>query len=100
MIADNWTSPSKCRIWLVVGIALLFFAVALNGEAGEAKQKKHPAAKAKSAAKKTKPEEKGAKLDKAAKSYDIVFEEFKLKNGLRVLLAEDHRAPTFSIAMT
>jgi predicted Zn-dependent peptidase len=33
-------------------------------------------------------------------SYDIVFKEFRLKNGLRVLLAEDHTAPTYSITMT
>jgi zinc protease len=33
-------------------------------------------------------------------NYDIEFKEFKLKNGLRVLLAEDHRAPTFSICVT
>ena len=32
--------------------------------------------------------------------YDIAFREFKLKNGLRVLLAEDHRAPTYSICVT
>ena len=33
-------------------------------------------------------------------SYDIAFSEFKLKNGLRVLLAEDPSAPTFSICVT
>jgi predicted Zn-dependent peptidase len=32
--------------------------------------------------------------------YDVLFKEFQLKNGLRVLIAEDHRAPTFSIAVT
>ncbi len=32
--------------------------------------------------------------------YDIQFKEFRLKNGLRVLLAEDHRAPTYSICVT
>jgi zinc protease len=35
-----------------------------------------------------------------ADAYDIEFKEFKLKNGLRVLLAEDHRAPTYSMAVT
>ena len=34
------------------------------------------------------------------KSYEIAFKEFKLKNGLRVLLAEDHSAPTYSICVT
>ena len=33
-------------------------------------------------------------------NYDIVFKEFRLENGLRVLLAEDHRAPTYSITVT
>lgn len=106
MIGKGWRLVSGCRTWVVVGVALLFLAAALNGEAGEAKAKKRPVPQAKAAAKKTKPvvkaatSDKVAKSDKAAKSYDIVFAEFKLKNGLRVLLAEDHHAPTFSIAMT
>ena len=32
--------------------------------------------------------------------YKIEFQEVKLKNGLRVLLAEDHHAPTYSISVT
>ena len=48
----------------------------------------------------SKPNRRQKHASAAAKSYDIVFDEFKLKNGLRVLLAEDHRAPTFSICMT
>jgi zinc protease len=31
---------------------------------------------------------------------DVRFSEFRLKNGLRVLLSEDHHAPTYSICMT
>jgi zinc protease len=34
------------------------------------------------------------------KSYAVEFKEFHLKNGLRVLLAEDHSAPTYSICVT
>ncbi|HEY3165606.1 MAG TPA: insulinase family protein, partial [Candidatus Binatia bacterium] len=41
-----------------------------------------------------------AKPQQPDKSFNIDFKEFKLKNGLRVLLAEDHRAPTFSICVT
>jgi zinc protease len=41
-----------------------------------------------------------AKSPQHDKSFDIDFKEFKLKNGLRVLLAEDHRAPTYSICVT
>jgi zinc protease len=35
-----------------------------------------------------------------AERFDITFTEHKLKNGLRVILAEDHSAPTFSICVT
>jgi zinc protease len=34
------------------------------------------------------------------RSYDVLFREFTLKNGLRVILSEDHSAPTFSICVT
>ncbi|HEX7229977.1 MAG TPA: pitrilysin family protein [Candidatus Binatia bacterium] len=34
------------------------------------------------------------------KGYTVEFKEFRLKNGLRVLLAEDHSAPTYSICVT
>ncbi len=32
--------------------------------------------------------------------FSIPFKEFKLKNGLRVILSEDHSAPTYSICVT
>ncbi len=34
------------------------------------------------------------------KKVTIAFQEFKLKNGLRVIVSEDHTAPTYSICMT
>jgi predicted Zn-dependent peptidase len=37
---------------------------------------------------------------RSGKTFDIAFKEFKLKNGLRVILAEDHSAPTYSICVT
>src|SRR5262249_37626442 len=37
---------------------------------------------------------------KSTKLFDVVFKEFKLNNGLRVILAEDHSAPTYSICVT
>ena len=40
------------------------------------------------------------KLDGPAKAIEIPFREFKLKNGLRVILSEDHAAPTTSISVT
>jgi predicted Zn-dependent peptidase len=39
-------------------------------------------------------------LEQPAKSFDVAFKEYKLKNGLRVILVEDHNAPTFSICVT
>jgi zinc protease len=36
----------------------------------------------------------------STRSFDIAFKEFRLKNGLRVILAEDHNAPTYSINVT
>ncbi len=38
--------------------------------------------------------------ERAVRSFDVAFKEFKLKNGLRVILAEDHSAPTYSICVT
>ncbi len=35
-----------------------------------------------------------------AGAQSVNFKEYKLKNGLRVILAEDHSAPTYSIAVT
>ena len=103
MSATGWSGILNYRAWAATAIALLFLAAAWPGEAGEAKAKKRAAPKAKAAAKKAKADDKTTKADKpdkAAKSYDIDFKEFKLKNGLRALLAEDYHAPTFSIAMT
>jgi len=99
MIAKSRRIVSSRRTWAALWIAPLFLAGALNAEAATATPNKRRAPAAKSAAaKQTKPAVKAEST--AAKSYDIVFDEFKLKNGLRVLLAEDHRAPTFSICMT
>jgi zinc protease len=36
----------------------------------------------------------------SAAAPSIPFKEYKLKNGLRVILSEDHSAPTYSIAVT
>jgi zinc protease len=36
----------------------------------------------------------------AARSIRLPFKDVKLKNGLRVILAEDHAAPTYSISVT
>jgi len=35
-----------------------------------------------------------------SQSFELDFKQYKLKNGLKVILAEDHSAPTFSICVT
>jgi zinc protease len=83
---------------LTGGLVAFFMATTLDIQAAPAKAAKRKSPAAKSAqtanATQTKPS------TEPAKSYDIEFKEFKLKNGLRVLLAEDHRAPTYSICLT
>src|SRR5499426_2498780 len=37
---------------------------------------------------------------KSTKLFAVVFTEFTSNNGLRVILAEDHSAPTYSICVT
>jgi predicted Zn-dependent peptidase len=86
---------------IAAGLALVFLLSAVNLDAAEAKQSKRRNPPAKSVpASKAKKAEPAAASSRAAKSFDIDYKEFKLKNGLRVLLAEDHRAPTFSICVT
>jgi predicted Zn-dependent peptidase len=74
--------------WLVAGLIVPPFTVDL--------------AQSKNAKRRAQPPKTMAAAKKAQRpnSYDLVFKEFKLENGLRVLLAEDHSAPTFSICVT
>lgn len=44
--------------------------------------------------------ESGQTAVNATKSFDVAFKEVKLNNGLRVILAADHSAPTYSICVT
>lgn len=80
----------------LLALVLMLSAIKLDG--AEKKPRK-PAAKPAPSAKVKKPAAPAAS-SRTAKSFDIDFKEFTLKNGLRVLLAEDHSAPTFSICVT
>lgn len=83
---------------LAAGFAAFIVAVAVEMHAASSKTAKQRNQTTKSSQTvKTKETAKSAPADK---SFDIDFKEFKLKNGLRVLLAEDHRAPTYSICVT
>jgi hypothetical protein len=84
LIAKGWRFIFRRRAWLAVGIALLVSASAFDAETAETKPTKRRAPNVKAAAKTTKVAEKAPN---ASKSYDIDFKEFKLNNGLRVLLA-------------
>jgi predicted Zn-dependent peptidase len=88
----------RARKLMIAVLALIFSLGAIDLDGAETKRRK-PAAKAAPASKAKKAEAPVA-ASRAAKSFDIDFKEFTLKNGLRVLLAEDHRAPTFSICVT
>jgi predicted Zn-dependent peptidase len=86
------------RVLLATGsIALLLVSAVIEAQTKADKRRKPPAKSAEAAKVKPTQTAKGAHL---AKSFDIAFKEFKLANGLRVLLAEDHSAPTYSISMT
>ncbi|MGE5220384.1 MAG: M16 family metallopeptidase [Chloroflexota bacterium] len=80
--------PALPTAWLVAGLVVT--PLAIDAAQSKYTRRRKPTAKAALAAK---PAQKPG-------SYDVEFREFKLKNGLRVLLAEDHRAPTYSICVT
>jgi zinc protease len=82
---------------LAAGFAALVLAVAFDLQAASSKAKRRTVT---TRSGETAKANETAKAPRADKSFDIDFKEFKLKNGLRVLLAEDHRAPTYSIAVT
>jgi zinc protease len=91
--AKRWRKGLWASVFAVFLITAAFDLPAASPKDAKAPKqstKSSPAAKANEAAKSPQPE----------KTFDIDFKEFKLKNGLRVLLAEDHRAPTYSICVT
>jgi zinc protease len=90
----SWVNSQSWRHTILPAIALLAGFIILPF-ASDAAQSKNPKRRAPAA--KTKPAEKAIQR---ADPYALAFKEFKLKNGLRVLLAEDHHAPTYSICVT
>ena len=99
----SWSRRNRRRVrhFLAVGIAVAFVGVILAPRHIHAAQKKtakrgNAAANPSQAAE----TERAAKSPSQRKSYEVAFKEFKLQNGLRVLLAEDHSAPTYSICVT
>jgi predicted Zn-dependent peptidase len=86
---------------LVALFSLEFFLAAIELDGAQKKVSNQPKPVAKTAASgKAKNTESARASSRTTGSFDIEYQEFKLKNGLRVLVAEDHRAPTFSICVT
>ncbi len=90
--------PAKLLLTAIGLIALIGADVSeLDAAVAKSTKRRNPAPKsAPSNTKKT----PATHPSKSANSFDIKFEQFTLNNGLRVLLAEDHHAPTFSICLT
>ncbi len=90
--------PGGSKTLLAIGLILAIFLSAGDLDAAPAKaaKRRNPPANATQKVQ-TAATAKGAN---AAQSFDLDFQEFKLANGLKVLLAEDHSAPTFSICVT
>jgi len=84
---------------LLIALSLFFVLCSANIEWGGAATTKNPPAR-KPAAKSADAKKVAAQPAPGARSFDIPFQQFTLSNGLRVILVEDHRAPTFSICMT
>lgn len=88
----------RWRAGFLIGAIVAFsFAAALESDGAPAKTKRRtPPARSAPPAQSV----PAKPAVERARSYDVEFKEFRLKNGLRVLLAEDHSAPTFSICVT
>jgi zinc protease len=96
----NKTSISRPRRLLLLLIWLCLFCAADIGILAAAQKKpvkrQNPPAKPAAPSKSS----KAVKPEAPARPFDISFKQFTLSNGLRVLLAEDHHAPTYSICVT
>jgi len=86
------------RLLLLVWLSLFCAADVGILTAAQKKPVKRQSPPAKSAA--TSKSSKVVKPEAGARPFDINFKQFTLANGLRVLLAEDHHAPTYSICVT
>ena len=87
----------KLRIGIAALLCLSLVSVPVMAQtAAPAKQSPAKAAPSKAAPAKAAPAKAAAPMT-GPKPITIRFTEHKLKNGLRVILSEDHSAPTYSI---
>ena len=94
----NFLPRRWVRLLLALGCTVCSIIATVDLRAAQTKTAQRAKTPAKSVAP-AKPDEI-TESARQKKNYDIDFKEFKLKNGLRVLLAEDHSAPTYSICVT
>lgn len=95
MLIGRIFKTAKFNILLAAWLSLFYLTGTIDLQAAQAKAPKRRNLPAKQA--RSKPSIKTAQ---AGKLFNIAFQEFRLKNGLRVLLAEDQGAPTYSICLT
>ncbi|HEV8383713.1 MAG TPA: pitrilysin family protein [Candidatus Acidoferrales bacterium] len=86
----------KFRILLASLLCAALVSVPLLAQTG-ASSKQAPAKVPAAAAPGKAPAKAAAKVPAGPRPITIPFKEYKLKNGLRVILSEDHTAPTYSI---
>ncbi len=92
----------RLRILLAALLCVALVSVpALAQTAAPSKQApSRPAGSATAAPAKAAPAKAAPKAPAGPKPITIAFKEYKLKNGLRVILSEDHTAPTYSVSVT
>jgi zinc protease len=84
---------SRCRHWKTTAALLLLFATAVAGCAGSETQPSAGAKPASSPAAATAPKAEDTRVSANGETENPRVHEFKLDNGLKVLIKEDHRAP-------
>lgn len=88
----------RAGLWLTLSWVAIFVVGACEIQAAQSKTQK----RRNSASKSGQPAQadRTTKSPQPKKTFETDFKEFRLKNGLRVLLAEDSSAPTYSICVT
>ena len=94
--SDRVSLPRLFTIALTISVFAALVHSAIEAAQTQAAKRTNPPAKSAKAAKSDHVSEPA----RQQKTYNVDFKEFRLQNGLRVLLAEDHSAPTYSICVT
>jgi zinc protease len=87
----------RLRILLAALLCVALVSVPVMAQTAAPAKQAPAKAPAKAAPAKAAPAKAAAKAPAGPTPITIPFKQYKLKNGLRVILSEDHSAPTFSI---